>query len=183
MKWLKAVMATVVIGGVLGFMNCGDSNSTGPSLSDTSIVGLWNVSSMSSHLTMNMGGGFSYTQDTSMTFTGTNTAEFRSDHTFISISNNIDDIYGGGTEGLAKKLAKKSVSESSASLDTVQGNWSLSGNKLSIIFIDLAVDTLISDVSLSGNSMTLSTQINMSVPMGETTITVNGNATIHMVKP
>jgi hypothetical protein len=176
MKWFKAAAITVAVaGGIFGLMNCGDGNPTGAALSETSIVGLWNISAFNSHLAMTVN-GLIITKDTSMTLTGINTVEFFSDHRFVSVSGHFNDILGVG----AKVLTKNAVS--AAVLDTARGNWSLSGDTLTFVITQPIADTILGNVSISGNSLTWTTLIAMSVSWGATAYAANGSEIVHLVK-
>lgn len=149
----------------LGFLAC--SNPTSPGLSDSFIIGNWNVISGEMHLTMTQA-GMTAKEDTTVVFTGTNTAAFDSNHTFLFVS---DD----GNPVMAKRLflAKKTA------LDTLLGTWSLSGDKLTLISL---VDTTALTVSASGNSMKLMNQVNETDSTSGTAMTIKGTSTVTMTR-
>jgi hypothetical protein len=151
---------------LFGFLGC-KSSPTAPSINDNSIVGDWNVISGEMHMTMTQA-GMTMKEDTTVFFTGTNTAAFDSNHTFLFVSDN-------GNPVLAKMLfvAKKMA------LDTLTGTWSLSGNKLTLIS---PTSTTAPTVSMSGNSMVLLNQVDTTVTSSGATMKMKGTSAITMTR-
>jgi hypothetical protein len=168
MDFLKITTAFAVIG-IVGFFGCNSGSSpTGPAITDSSIIGIWNVINSSEHVTETYN-GTTMRIDTTETFSGTNTANFKSDNTFIFLSEN------GNTLSTAKRIALAKI----MTLDTLTGTWSLSGNQLTLIS---TASTFAATASISGNTLTLSTQIDTTETYGAEAFTIRGSSVMTMTK-
>jgi hypothetical protein len=140
----------------LFFAACNSSNPTSPGISDNSIIGDWNVISDEMHLSMAQA-GTTTREDTTVFFTGTNTAAFNANHTFLLVSDN-------GNPASAKRF----FSAKKMTLDTLTGTWTLSGNQITLSSLAGAES---STVSVGGDSMEITAHVN-------DTETVNGSPMI-----